>query len=75
MSLLLMLNILKPDEQLAMEYVKTTAVALLFWSQWHSASLGCIHSEELGEAHLSRFSAHCRCNIACTSVQQSLIYF
>ena len=51
--------------------MKTTAVALLFWSQWHSASLGCIHSEELGEALLSRFSAHCRRNTACTSVQQS----
>ena len=71
MSLLLMLNILKPEEQLTTEYVKTTAVALLFWSQWHSASLGCIHSEELGEALLSQFSAHCRRNTACTSVQQS----
>ena len=30
MSLLLMLNILKPEEQLATEYVKTTAVALVF---------------------------------------------
>ena len=69
MSLLRMLNILKPEEQLATEYVKTTVVALLFWSQWHSASLGCIHSEELGEALLSRFSAHCRRNTACTSVQ------
>ena len=71
MSLLLMLDILKPEEQLATEYVKTTAVALLFWSQWHSASLGCTHSEELGEALLSRFSAHCRRNTSCTSVQQS----
>ena len=71
MSLLLMLNILKPEEQLATEYVKTTAVALSFWSQWHSAPLGCIHSEELGEAHLSRFSFHCRRNTACTIVQQS----
>ena len=32
MSLLLMLNILKPEEQLATEYVKTTVVALPFWS-------------------------------------------
>ena len=71
MSLLLMLNILKPKEQLATEYVKTTAFALLFWSQWHSSSLGCIHFEELGEALLTRFSAHCRRNTACTSVQQS----
>ena len=71
MSLLLMLNILKPEEQLATEYVKTTAVALLFWSQWHSSSLGCIHSKKLGEALLSRFSAHCRRNVACTSVQRS----
>ena len=70
MSLLLMLNILKPEEQLATEYVKTTAVALLFWSQGHSACLVCIHSEELGEALLSLFSAHCRRNTACTSVQQ-----
>ena len=51
--------------------MKATAVALLFWSQWHLASLGCIHSEELGEALLSWFPAHCRRNTACTSVQQS----
>ena len=51
--------------------MKTDAVALLFWSQWHSASLGCVHSDELGEALLSRLSAHCRCHTACTSVQQS----
>ena len=38
MSLLVMLNILKPDEQLTTEFVKTTIVALLFWSQWHSSS-------------------------------------
>ena len=75
MSLLLMLNILKPEEQLATEYVKTTAVAVLFWSLWHSSSLGCMHSEELGEALLSWFSAHCRRNIACTSVQQPSICF
>ena len=42
MSLLLLLNILKPEEQLATEYVTTYAIALLFLSQWHSASLGCI---------------------------------
>ena len=68
MSLLLMLNTLKPEEQLAAEYVKTTAVALPFWSQWHSSSLGCIHSEELGEALQSRFSAHCRRNTACNGL-------
>ena len=66
-----MLKILKHEEQLATEYVETTAVALLFWSQWHSSSLRCIPSEELCEALLSRFSAHCRRNTACTSVQQS----
>ena len=71
MSLLLMLNILKPEEQLATEYVKATAVALLFWSQWHSSSLGCIHFEELGEALLRGLPAHCRRNTACTSVHQS----
>ena len=51
--------------------MKTTVVALLFWSQWHSSSLGCIHSEEPGEALLGRFPAHYRRNTACTSVQQS----
>ena len=71
MSLLLIRKILKPEEQLATEYVKTTAVALLFWSQWHSSSLGCIHSEKPGEALLRLFSAQCRRNTACTSVQQS----
>ena len=71
MSLLLMLNILKPEEQLATEYVKTTAVALPFWSQWHSSFLGCIHSEELGEALASRFSAPFGRNTACTGVQQA----
>ena len=75
MSLLLMLNILKPEEQLATEYVKTTAAALLFWGQRHSSSRGCIHSEELGKVLLSRFSARCCRNIACTSVQQSFDLF
>ena len=69
--LLLMLNILKPEEQLATEYMKTIVVALLFWSQWHSSSLGCIHSKEVCEALLSWFSAHCRRNTACSSVQRS----
>ena len=45
---LLMLNIWKPQEQLTTKYVKTTAVALLFWSQWHSSSLACIHSDKMG---------------------------
>ena len=71
MSLLVMLNILKPEEHLTTEYVKTNVVALLFWSHWHSSSLGCIHSEELGESLHSQFSAHCCRNTACTSMQQS----
>ena len=75
MSLLLMLNILKPKEQLTIEYVKTTAVAALFWSQWHSSSLACIHSEEIDESFFSRFSTQCRCNTACTTVQQSSALF
>ena len=71
MALLIMVNILKSEEQLTTEYVKTTAVALLYWSQWHSSSLGRIHYEERGQSLLSRFSAHCARNIACTSIQQS----
>ena len=66
-SPLLMLNILKPEEQSAMEYVKTTPLALLFW--WHFSSLVCIYSEELGEALVSRFSAHCCRNTVRTNVQ------
>ena len=47
MSLLVTLNILNPEEQLTTEYMKTTDVALLCW---HSSSLGCMHSEELGQS-------------------------
>ena len=75
MFLRLMVSILKPEEQLATEYVKHIAVALLFWSECHFASLGSIHFEELGEALLSRFSAHRRRNTSCTSVQQSADLF
>ena len=49
--------------------MKTTTVALLFWSEWYSSSLGCIHSEDLREALLTQFSAHCRRNTAYTNVQ------
>ena len=59
MSLFLMLNIPKPEEHLTTEYVKTTGVALLFWSQWHSSSLGCIYSQEVDESFLSSVSPHC----------------
>ena len=77
MSLLHMLNILyiKPEEQLATEYVKTIAAALLFWSQFQPSSLWCIHSEELGEALLSRFSAHFCRNIAAPMSNCCLICF
>ena len=72
MSLLVVLNILKSEEQLRTEYTETSDVALVFW---HSSSPGCIHSKELGESPLSPFLAHCRRNIACTVMNTHMICF
>ena len=61
MSIVLMINmiiillILLPSEKwLSTEYLRTNTVAQPFCSDWHTRALGCLFSEEYGEAMLSR---------------------
>ena len=54
MSTVLMMNILPSEKWVSTEYLRTNTVALLFWSDWHTRALGCLFSEEYGEAMLSR---------------------
>ena len=49
-----MMNIIPSEKWLSIEYLRTNTVALLFWSDWHTRALGCLFSEEYGEAMLSR---------------------
>ena len=53
MSIVLMMNIIPSEKWLGTEYLRTNTVALLFWSDWHTRALGCLFSEEYGEAMLS----------------------
>ena len=54
MSTALMMNIIPSQKWLGTEYRRTNIGALLFWSDWHTRALGCLFSEEYGEAMLSR---------------------
>ena len=54
MSTVLMMNIIPSEQWLSTEYLRTNTVALLFWSDWYTRVLGCLFSEEYGEAMLSR---------------------
>ena len=54
MSTVLMMNIIPSEKWLSIEYLRTNTVALLFRSDWHTRALGCLFSEEYGEAMLSR---------------------
>ena len=49
-----MMNIIPSEKWLSTEYLRTNIVALLFWSDWRTRALGCLFSEEYGEALLSR---------------------
>ena len=42
------------------EYIKTLVCALLTCQRWHSWTTGCIHTEEYGEAMLSKLCAQCQ---------------
>ena len=53
-SIVLMMNIIPSEKWLSTEYLRTNIVALLSWSDWHTRALGCLFSEEYGEAMLSR---------------------
>ena len=37
-----MMNIIPSEKWLSTEYLRTNAVALLFWSDWHTRALGCL---------------------------------
>ena len=54
MSTVRMMNIILYEKWLSTEYLRTNTVALLFWSDRHTRALGCLFSEEYGEAMLSR---------------------
>ena len=54
MSTVLMMNIIPSKKWLSTKYLRTNTVALLFWSDWHTRALGCLFSEQYGEAMLSR---------------------
>ena len=54
MSTVLMMNIIPPEKWLSTEYLRTNTATLLLWSDWHTRALGCLFSEEYGEAMLSR---------------------
>ena len=53
------------------EYIKTLVAALVTLQRWHSRTPGCIHSEEYGEAMLSRLCAPCRIWTTITSVSRT----
>ena len=53
-SCLLVMLSLVGDQWENVEYIKTLVGALVTWQSWHSRTPGCIHSEEYGEAMLSR---------------------
>ena len=66
-----MMNIIPFEKWLSTEYLRTNTVALLFWSDWHTRALGCLFSEEYGEAMLSRLLMRSREVGNAQSVQQT----
>ena len=67
-SCLLVMLSLVGDQWENVEYIKTLVGALVTWQRWHSRTPGCIHSEEYGEAMLSRLCAQCRIWTTITSL-------
>ena len=70
-SCLLVMLSLVGDQWENVEYIKTLVAALVTWQRWHSRTPGCIHSEEYGEAMLSRLCAQCRIWTTITSVSST----
>ena len=75
MSTVLMMNIIPSEKWLSTEYLRTNTVALLFWSDWHTGALGCLFSEEYGEAMLSRLLMRSKEVGNAQSVQQTTDIF
>ena len=65
--LLVMISLLG-DEWENVEYIKTLVAALVTWQRWHSRTPGCFHTEECGEAMLSKLCARCRIWTTITSL-------
>ena len=59
-SFLLVMLSLVGDQWENVQYIKTFVATVVTWQRWHSRTLGCIHSEEYGEAMLSPLCAQCR---------------
>ena len=59
-SCLLVMLCLVGDQWENVEYIKPLVAAVVTWQRWHSRTPGCIHSEQYGEAMLSRLCAQCR---------------
>ena len=74
-STVLMMNIILSEKWLSTEYLRTNAVALLFWSDWHTRVLGCMFFEEYGEPMLSRLLLRSREVGNAQSVQQTTDFF
>ena len=70
-----MMNIIPSEKWLSTKNLRTNAVALLFWSQWHTRALGCLFSEEYGEAMLSRLLMRSNGAGNAQSVQQTTDIF
>ena len=70
-----MMNVIPSEKRVSAEYLRTNTVALLFWSDWHTRALGCLFSEEYGEAMLSRLLMRSREVGNAQSVQQTTDIF
>ena len=75
MSTILMMSIIPSEKWLSTEYLRTNTVAVLFRSDWHTRALGCLFSEEYGEAMLSRLLMRSKEVGNAQSVQQTTDIF
>ena len=75
MITVLMMNIIPFEKWLGTENLRTDAVALLLWSDWHTWALGCLCSEDYGEGMLSRLLMRSREVGNAQSLQQTTDIF
>jgi hypothetical protein len=77
MSALLTLHGLLGDACTRDEYCRGITAALLTWTPWHDAIPGCLYSEEMNEAALSRLGQLCRTHpqaITCAEVMDLYLH-
>lgn len=58
---------LSPQDPHKIKYIKTVLLALLQWTSWHSVTPGCVSSEEICEAFLSKVTHQMRKHCTKTS--------